>query len=84
MKATGIVRSIDDLGRIVVPKEVRRIFDIKEGDALEIYTDKDGIYFKKYIEPEFDCVLCNNPTSNYILNKYICLDCIEKIKSEVI
>ena len=49
MKATGIVRRIDDLGRVVIPKEVRRNFGIREGDPLEIYTDKDGsIIFKKY------------------------------------
>lgn len=49
MKATGIVRRIDDLGRVVIPKEVRRNFGIKEGDPLEIYTDRDGaIIFKKY------------------------------------
>ena len=49
MKATGIVRRIDDLGRVVIPKEIRRTFRIKEGDSLEIYTDKDGeVIFKKY------------------------------------
>lgn len=48
MKATGIVRRIDDLGRVVIPKEVRRVLGIKEGDALEIFTDKDGVCFKKY------------------------------------
>ena len=41
MKATGIVRRIDDLGRIVIPKEIRRSFRIKEGDPLEIYTDAE-------------------------------------------
>jgi AbrB family transcriptional regulator (stage V sporulation protein T) len=49
MKATGIVRRIDDLGRIVIPKEIRRTMRIREGDPLEIYTDKDGeVIFKKY------------------------------------
>ena len=49
MKATGIVRRIDDLGRIVIPKEIRRTLRIREGDPLEIYTDKDGeVVFKKY------------------------------------
>lgn len=42
MKATGIVRRIDELGRIVVPKEIRRVLRIREGDPLEIFTDKDG------------------------------------------
>ena len=42
MKATGIVRRVDDLGRIVIPKEIRRTLRIREGDPLEIYTEKDG------------------------------------------
>ncbi len=49
MKATGVVRRIDDLGRIVIPKEIRRTMRIREGDPLEIFTDKDGgVVFKKY------------------------------------
>ncbi len=49
MKATGIVRRIDDLGRVVIPKEIRRTMRIREGDSLEIYTDKEGeVIFKKY------------------------------------
>lgn len=49
MKATGIVRRIDELGRIVIPKEIRRTLRIREGDPLEIYTDSSGaVIFKKY------------------------------------
>ena len=49
MKATGIVRRIDDLGRVVIPKEIRRTMRIREGDPLEIYTDRDGgVIFRKY------------------------------------
>ena len=49
MKATGIVRRIDDLGRVVIPKEIRRTMRIHEGDPLEIFTNKDGeVIFKKY------------------------------------
>jgi AbrB family transcriptional regulator (stage V sporulation protein T) len=49
LKATGIVRRIDDLGRVVIPKEIRRTMRIREGDPLEIYTDNDGeVIFKKY------------------------------------
>ena len=49
MKATGIVRRIDDLGRVVIPKEIRRTMRIREGDPLEIYTDREGeVIFKKY------------------------------------
>ena len=49
MKATGIVRRIDDLGRVVIPKEIRRTLRIREGDPLEIFVDRDGeVIFKKY------------------------------------
>lgn len=49
MKATGIVRRIDDLGRVVIPKEIRRVLRIREGDPLEIFTERDGeVIFKKY------------------------------------
>ena len=49
MKATGIVRRIDDLGRVVIPKEIRRTMRIREGDPLEIYTSADGeVIFRKY------------------------------------
>ena len=50
MRATGIVRRIDDLGRIVIPKEIRRTLRIKEGDPLELFTTKEGeVVFKKYV-----------------------------------
>ena len=49
MKATGVVRRIDDLGRVVIPKEIRKVLRIKEGDPLEIFTDKEGeVILKKY------------------------------------
>ena len=49
MRATGIVRRIDDLGRVVIPREIRKSMNIREGDPLEIYTDRDGcVIFKKY------------------------------------
>ena len=49
MKATGIVRRIDELGRVVIPKEIRRTLRIREGDPLEIFTENDGgIILKKY------------------------------------
>lgn len=51
MKATGIVRRIDDLGRVVIPKEIRRTLRIKEGDPLEIYTDHHGEVILKKIFP---------------------------------
>lgn len=52
MRATGIIRRIDDIGRVVIPKEIRRILKIKEGDPLEIYTERDGsIILKPYRKP---------------------------------
>jgi AbrB family transcriptional regulator (stage V sporulation protein T) len=64
MKATGIVRRIDDLGRVVIPKEIRRTMRIREGDPLEIYTDRDGgVIFKKYSQlgdiADFAAQLCD-------------------------
>ena len=79
MKATGIVRRVDDLGRIIVPKEIRGVFNIKEGDALEIFTDKEGIYFKKYES----CIMCDvAKTNKIILDKAICQKCQSKIKCD--
>ena len=65
MKATGIVRRIDDLGRVVIPKEIRRTLRIREGDPLEICTEKDGeVIFKKYSPMgelgEFATQICNS------------------------
>ncbi len=61
MRATGIVRRIDDLGRVVIPKEIRRSLHIQEGDPLEIFTDSDGgVTFKRYLpydESEIDNVI---------------------------
>ena len=59
MKSTGIVRKVDELGRVVLPIELRRTLGIDEKDALEIYVDEEKIILKKY-EPA--CVFCNNAT----------------------
>lgn len=62
MKATGIIRRVDDLGRVVIPKEIRRTLRIKEGDPLEIYTERDAVVFKKYgcdLAGEADALLKN-------------------------
>ena len=48
MKATGIIRRVDDLGRVIIPKEIRRSIGIREGDPLEIFLHEDGVYLKKY------------------------------------
>ena len=69
MKATGIVRRVDDLGRIVIPKEIRRTLKIREGDPLEIYTEKDGgVIFRKYSPmndlQDFAAQICESISAN--------------------
>jgi transcriptional pleiotropic regulator of transition state genes len=78
MKATGIVRKVDELGRIVLPIELRRTLNIKIKDPIEIYVDEDYILLKKY-EPA--CVFCGNAKDVKNVNgKNVCQDCIDKIK----
>ena len=59
MKSTGIVRKVDDLGRVVLPIELRQIWNINVKDALEIFIDNDQIILRKY-EPTYACVFCGN------------------------
>ena len=78
MKSTGIVRNIDELGRIVIPKEMRTKMDISSSDPIEIYVEDDRIILKKY---EDACSFCGsglNLTS--FKGKKICSDCISEIK----
>ncbi len=77
MKATGIIRRVDELGRVVIPIEIRNQFNIVEKDPIEIYVDDDSIVLKKF-EP--NCIFCGN-TENLVefTNKLICKDCSEKI-----
>ena len=74
-KATGIVRKLDDLGRIVLPKELRTTMSLAEGDGLEIFVDSEGeIILKKY-QP--GCTLCGNMENlQQSKGKPICMDCI--------
>ena len=78
MKSTGIVRKVDELGRIVLPIELRRTLDITEKDSLEIYVDNETIILKKY-QPA--CIFCDSAKDivNYS-GKNICSECINKIK----
>lgn len=78
MKATGIVRRVDELGRIVLPIELRRTLGIRTKDAIEIYVDGDFIILKKY-SPE--CILCDEMTSRLVLfkGKNICVKCINSL-----
>lgn len=80
MKSTGIVRKVDELGRIVIPIELRRTLEINIKDPLGIYVDGDQIILKKY-NPS--CIFCSNAKDiiNY-KGKNICKECLEKIKSE--
>ena len=81
MKATGIVRNIDELGRIVVPKEMRTKMDILCGDPVEIFVEDDQIILKKY-QP--CCIFCKSTKNNVIFNdKRVCKSCIEKLKKEL-
>ncbi len=77
MKSTGIVRKVDELGRVVIPIELRRTLDIAEKDALEIYVDEEHIILKKY-EPA--CIFCGNARDifNY-KGKNICPDCAREL-----
>lgn len=78
MKSTGIVRKVDELGRVVLPIELRRNLNIAEKDALEIYVDGNSVVLKKY-EP--DCIFCGNAKD--VINfkgKNICKDCLKEMK----
>lgn len=79
MKSTGIVRKVDELGRVVLPIELRRTLDIAEKDALEIYVDGATIILKKY-EPA--CIFCGN-AKNIVSykGKNICPDCLKELKA---
>jgi transcriptional pleiotropic regulator of transition state genes len=82
MKSTGIVRKVDELGRVVIPIELRRTLDIEEKDALEIYVDSDKIILRKY-EPA--CVFCGNADEvvNY-KNKNVCKECLNAMSSRTV
>ena len=79
MKSTGIVRKVDELGRIVLPMEIRKTMDIKEKDAIEIFTDEDTIILKKY-QPS--CIFCGNADNAVFFGgKRVCRVCLEQIKN---
>ena len=81
MKSTGVVRRVDELGRIVIPIELRRTLDIAEKDALEIYVDGEQIILKKY-EPA--CIFCGDARDviNY-KGKNICQNCLQQIRDNI-
>ncbi len=78
MKSTGIVRKVDELGRVVLPIELRRSLDINEKDAIEIYVDGNSIILKKY-EPS--CIFCGNARDIVSFKgRNICPDCLAELK----
>lgn len=77
MKATGIVRKVDELGRIVLPIELRRTLDIAEKDPLEIYVDGDSIVLKKY---QSACIFCDSAHDvTKFKGKNICAKCLKEL-----
>ena len=78
MKSTGIVRQIDDLGRIVIPMEIRKVFDISKRDPMEIFVDNGCIILKKY-QPS--CIFCGSfdDVMEY-KDKMVCKSCMEGLK----
>ena len=79
VKSTGIVRKVDELGRVVIPIELRRTLGIEEKDSLEIYVDGEHIILKKY-EPA--CIFCTNAKDIIVhKGKNICPECMNELKS---
>lgn len=77
MKSTGIVRKVDELGRVVIPIELRRTLAISEKDALEIFVDGERIMLKKY-EPA--CIFCGNADdTRFFKGKIVCSDCVSEM-----
>ena len=82
MKSTGIVRKVDELGRIVIPIELRRTLGIEEKDALEIYVDNEKIILKKY-EPA--CVFCGNADEvGHFRGKNVCRQCAQEMSQQAV
>ena len=81
MKSPGIVRKIDDLGRIVIPMEIRKKFDINITDAMEIFTQDDNIILRKW---EKSCIICDSQNNlKKIKEKMICETCINNINNMI-
>ena len=82
MKSTGIVRRLDELGRIVLPMETRRSYDMNPKDAIEIFTNEDSIILKKY---QAHCVFCSSVDSLLdFKDKKICKECLKKALNELV
>lgn len=81
MKSTGVVRRIDELGRIVLPIEIRRSLDISVKDPVEIFIDNERIVLQKYVPA---CIFCGDADNIVFFNgKRICQNCLEEIKNKL-
>jgi len=79
MKSTGITRKIDELGRIVLPIEIRRTLDLSSGDSMEIFVDEEKIVLKKY-QPS--CIFCGGADKLTLYKgRLICGDCVNALKN---
>lgn len=80
MKATGIIRKMDELGRLCLPRELRRTLDIEDCAPIEIFVDKDAIVLKKYNPNPNACIFCNSTKhTESFYDKPICRKCVEKL-----
>lgn len=79
MKSTGIVRKVDELGRVVLPMELRRTLDINVKDSVEIYVSGSNVVLKKF---ESSCIFCGSPAYSIIFcDKHVCENCAKQISS---
>lgn len=83
MKSTGIVRKVDELGRVVIPIELRRTLSIEKKDSLEIYVDENSVVLRKY-EPSCACVFCGK-ADNVVRfkDRNVCSECVSEICSSL-
>ena len=80
MKSTGVVRRVDELGRIILPIELRRTFEMSIKDPIEIYTEDDKIILKKF---QRTCVFCSSPENIVeFKGKMVCKECLEDLRGE--
>ncbi len=78
MKSTGMVRKVDELGRVVLPAELRKTMDIQVQDSLEIFTEGGRIILQKYQQ---SCIFCSNVDETvFFADKRICKECLAKLK----
>lgn len=81
MESVGIVRKMDQVGRIVLPISLRHIFNINKNDRLEIFVDGTSIFLRKY-KPS--CIFCDKPTVRVYMGKRLCNDCLESLGQDTV